>query len=116
MFGFLFLLEPMHIESTPPLLQPNQNEGPDKKRLTDFGCGPGLYANRMAEAGASVTGIDISPVSIAHAKGQAKLKGQDIEYIEANYLEHQASATGDSSTCSNTTTSRWCWTSTLSSS
>ncbi len=29
-------------------------------RIADFGCGPGLYANRLAQLGASVTGIDFS--------------------------------------------------------
>jgi len=29
-------------------------------RIADFGCGPGLYANRLARLGARVTGIDFS--------------------------------------------------------
>ena len=36
--------------------------------IADFGCGPGLYANRFAEMGASVTGIDFSERSIQYAR------------------------------------------------
>jgi len=59
------------------------------KRVADFGCGPGLYTLPWAEAGARVTGIDISPVSVAHAKGQAQEAGLDIDYVEANYLDYE---------------------------
>lgn len=37
-------------------------------RILDLGCGPGLYANRLAELGHIVHGIDISPASIAWAR------------------------------------------------
>ena len=32
--------------------------------IADFGCGPGLYATRLARRGAAVTGIDFSKRSI----------------------------------------------------
>ena len=32
--------------------------------IADFGCGPGLYATRLAKSGANVTGIDFSKRSI----------------------------------------------------
>jgi len=56
-------------------------------RVIDFGCGPGLYAARLAKLGADVTGIDFSPRSIAYARDQAKAAGLAIEYINRNYLE-----------------------------
>ena len=56
------------------------------RRVADLGCGPGLYATRMAARGASVTGLDFSPVSIAHAIGTAP-SGADLRYVEGNYLE-----------------------------
>lgn len=56
------------------------------KRVLDLGCGPGLYATRMAARGAGVTGLDFSPVSIAHAQEHAP-KGADLQYIRGNYLE-----------------------------
>jgi SAM-dependent methyltransferase len=37
-------------------------------RLLDVTCGPGLYAAEFARRGISVTGIDFSPASIAHAR------------------------------------------------
>lgn len=59
------------------------------KKVADFGCGPGLYTKPWAKLGAQVTGIDISPVSIAHAKQQSLTEGLDINYVEANYLHYQ---------------------------
>jgi len=41
-------------------------------QVLDLGCGPGLYANRLAELGHECVGVDYSPASIAHAKRTAK--------------------------------------------
>ena len=57
------------------------------KKIADFGCGPGLYATRLAERGAMVTGIDFSENSIAYACSIAKEKGLNINYHNSNYLE-----------------------------
>jgi SAM-dependent methyltransferase len=40
-------------------------------RVLDLGCGPGLYAERLARLGHSVRGIDFSPASIDYARAQA---------------------------------------------
>jgi len=56
-------------------------------QVADFGCGPGLYATRLAEHGADVTGIDFSRRSIEYARQVAEKKGLDITYIQRNYLE-----------------------------
>jgi cyclopropane fatty-acyl-phospholipid synthase-like methyltransferase len=56
-------------------------------RVIDFGCGPGLYASRLAKHGADVTGIDFSPRSIDYARDQARALGLPIEYVNRNYLE-----------------------------
>jgi SAM-dependent methyltransferase len=64
------------------------NIGRDTK-IADFGCGPGLYAARLAKRGANVTGIDFSRRSIEYAKevaGREKLK---INYVNQNYLEFE---------------------------
>ena len=58
--------------------------------IADFGCGPGLYASRLAERGAEVTGIDFSGNSLAYATQEAKKKGLEINYIQANYLDFKA--------------------------
>ncbi len=55
--------------------------------ICDFGCGPGLYATKLASLGADVTGIDFSLSSIEYAKKKASELGLDIEYINANYLD-----------------------------
>lgn len=55
------------------------------KHVLDLGCGPGLYATRMAARGASVTGLDFSPVSIAHANSHIPA-GAELDYVQGNYL------------------------------
>lgn len=53
------------------------------KRVCDLGCGPGLYTQRFANAGARVTGVDFSECSINYAMQRTKLP---VEYILADYL------------------------------
>ncbi|HET9647578.1 MAG TPA: class I SAM-dependent methyltransferase [Microlunatus sp.] len=53
--------------------------GPGRAVL-DLGCGPGLVAERLAASGASVTGIDLSESSLAHARESAARQGLDIRY------------------------------------
>lgn len=55
-------------------------------RILDLGCGPGLYAERLAELGHKVTGIDFSERSIKYASSQAKSKGLSVDYICMDYL------------------------------
>ena len=57
--------------------------------VADFGCGPGLYAERLAQRGVSVTGIDFSRRSIEYAKNNAAQNGLHINYINKNYLEFE---------------------------
>jgi SAM-dependent methyltransferase len=57
--------------------------------IADFGCGPGLYTNRLAERGARVTGIDFSENSLNYAKQVAANKGLGVNYVIANYLEFE---------------------------
>lgn len=56
-------------------------------RVLDAGCGPGLYATRLAERGARVTGVDLSERSIAHARRVATERGLSIDYVVGDYLE-----------------------------
>lgn len=64
------------------------NIGRDTK-IADFGCGPGLYAARMAKLGANVTGIDFSKGSIDYAKEVAAREQLKINYVNQNYLEFE---------------------------
>jgi 2-polyprenyl-3-methyl-5-hydroxy-6-metoxy-1,4-benzoquinol methylase len=61
----------------------------DKTTIADFGCGPGLYTTRLAEKGASVTGIDFSANSIKYAKQVAEEQGLKINYVHTNYLDFE---------------------------
>lgn len=49
-------------------------------RILDLGCGPGLYATRLAVRGHDVRGIDFSPASIRHARESAADAGLAIDY------------------------------------
>ena len=59
----------------------------EASRVIDLGCGPGLYANRLARRGVKVTGVDISPRSIEYAREQAAKDGLEIDYRLGDYLE-----------------------------
>jgi SAM-dependent methyltransferase len=54
--------------------------------VLDLGCGPGLYASRLAKNGLAVTGIDISKRSIRYARDYAGLHDLKIDYRNQNYL------------------------------
>lgn len=56
------------------------------KNVCDLGCGPGLYARRMATRGARVIGVDFSAVSLDYARSEAAAHNLDIEYRRADYL------------------------------
>ena len=58
-------------------------------RIADFGCGPGLYATRLAKRGAYVTGVDFSGRSIGYAKEIATREQLNISYVKQNYLEFE---------------------------
>jgi SAM-dependent methyltransferase len=59
-------------------------------RILDLGCGPGLYAQRLARLGHSVVGIDFGPASLRYARETAEREGlactfQLSDLREANY-------------------------------
>ena len=55
-------------------------------KIADFGCGPGLYATKLAQRQADVTGIDFSKRSIQYAQEVATKEGLSIHYVNQNYL------------------------------
>ncbi|MGA1876172.1 MAG: class I SAM-dependent methyltransferase, partial [bacterium] len=59
------------------------------KMIADFGCGPGLYASRLAKKQADVTGIDFSKRSIQYAQEVATREGLPIHYLNQNYLDFE---------------------------
>ncbi|HZW03942.1 MAG TPA: methyltransferase domain-containing protein [Anaerolineaceae bacterium] len=46
--------------------------GEQPGRILDLGCGPGLYATRLARLGHQVSGIDYSPASVEYARSLAE--------------------------------------------
>ena len=58
-------------------------------KIADFGCGPGLYATRLAKIQAYVTGIDFSNRSIQYAQDVANREGLSIHYVTENYLDYE---------------------------
>ncbi len=61
----------------------------DDTQICDFGCGPGLYTLRLANTGASVTGLDFSERSIEYARQTASEAGVEVEYILGDYLKFE---------------------------
>jgi SAM-dependent methyltransferase len=51
-------------------------------RILDLGCGPGLYANRLAKLEHTCLGIDYSPASIDYARHEASRAELDCLYIQ----------------------------------
>lgn len=73
----------------------NLCESVEGKKLLDLGCGPGIYAEYLAEKGFEVTGIDFSRRSIDYAKESSKTKNLNITYHYQNYLEMEYEAEFD---------------------
>lgn len=65
------------------------------RRITDLGCGPGLYAEAITRRGGSVTGLDFSANSLAHAQRHAEAEGLAITYRQADYLKDELPADQD---------------------
>ncbi len=58
-------------------------------KIADFGCGPGLYAIRLARKQADVTGIDFSNRSVEYARQVAAKEGLSVNYVNQDYLEFE---------------------------
>ena len=55
-------------------------------RVLDLGCGPGLYAERLARHRIQVLGIDVSRRSLAHAQETARRESLPITLRQGDYL------------------------------
>lgn len=67
---------------TPWVIKELEERIPQKVAILDIGCGAGLLANPLAEAGHSVTGIDLSKSSLEIAKKRDSTG--KAEYLSAN--------------------------------
>ena len=54
-------------------------------RVLDLGCGPGMYLVRLAKLGHTVTGIDISPASLEHARSLSTAAEVACELIQGDF-------------------------------
>ncbi|ESY89482.1 class I SAM-dependent methyltransferase [Mesorhizobium sp. LNHC229A00] len=52
--------------------------------VLELGCGYGRITNRLAEKGARVTGLDISPILLKKAEADAAERRVDVEYIRGD--------------------------------
>lgn len=52
--------------------------------VLDLGCGPGIYAQALADRGFAVTGIDVNAASLRYARAHG---AGDVRFIEADYTE-----------------------------
>jgi 2-polyprenyl-6-hydroxyphenyl methylase/3-demethylubiquinone-9 3-methyltransferase len=70
-------------------------------KILDVGCGGGIFSEALAKAGAMVTGIDLSEVSIQVAQRHAKAQGIEIDYHyeDIEDFSHEHAGTFDVVTC-----------------
>jgi len=57
-----------------------QSQGP----VLELACGTGRLTLPMAEAGAAITGLDLSPQMLAIARAKAEARHLDIDWVEAD--------------------------------
>ena len=55
--------------------------------VLDLACGHGRIANRLAERGARVTGLDATPAFLDLARADAAERGVEVEYVEGDMRE-----------------------------
>ena len=52
--------------------------------VLDLACGHGRIANRLAERGCAVTGLDITPLFLERARRDAAARGVAVEYVKGD--------------------------------
>lgn len=52
--------------------------------VLDLACGHGRIANRLAERGCRVTGLDATPLFLDRARRDAAARGLDVEYVHGD--------------------------------
>jgi SAM-dependent methyltransferase len=60
---------------------------PPGSRVLDVGCGTGRHAVPLAGLGLQVTGVDLSPAMLSHARARATEAGVELALIEADARE-----------------------------
>lgn len=57
------------------------------QRVLDLGCGPSLYATRLARRGIEVLGVDVSSRSLDHLRETAGREGLPVRTVHGSYLD-----------------------------
>jgi SAM-dependent methyltransferase len=56
-------------------------------RVLDLACGHGRIANRLAERGVQVTGLDLTPAFLELACADAAKRGVSVEYVQGDMID-----------------------------
>lgn len=64
----------------------------DGTRVVELGCGGAQFGLALADRGADVTGVDVSPEQLAYARDLADERGADLDLIEASVTDVPAIA------------------------
>jgi SAM-dependent methyltransferase len=72
---------PQAVQRTMELLTAGMAPGAS---VLDLGCGPGRYAQKLADDGFDVTGVDFNSASIEYARQNARGR---LRYLEADYTQ-----------------------------
>lgn len=76
---------PLEAFTTPPAARLVRFSGVRSgQRVLDVGCGTGVVAITAVLRGAKVTGLDLTPELLEHAKENAKVGGLDIDWREGD--------------------------------
>ena len=71
--------------------------------VLDLACGHGRIANRLAERGARVTGLDRTPLFLEVARRDAAARGVEVDYVEGDMRELPWESRGTRRTATSTT-------------
>jgi 2-polyprenyl-6-hydroxyphenyl methylase / 3-demethylubiquinone-9 3-methyltransferase len=85
---------PLHVLNPVRLDYVDRRASLGGKRVLDVGCGGGLLSEAMAKRGATVTGIDLAPLTIEVAELHALDSKLDVTYMRESAETHAGHSAG----------------------
>ena len=85
---------PLHALNPVRLDYVDQRAGLAGKRVLDVGCGGGLLSEAMARRGATVTGVDLAPLTIEIAELHALESDTSVRYLRESAEAHAVHSAG----------------------